>query len=41
MKYITFIIWLLVTGILCVFILPAAIAFAAGWIELGDKILKS
>jgi len=41
MKYIAFIIWLLITGMLCALVLPAAFAFVFGWFELGNKILKS
>jgi hypothetical protein len=41
MKYITFIVWLLLTAAMCLLIIPAAIAGAVGWFELSDKILES
>jgi hypothetical protein len=41
MKYIAFIIWLLISALLCLLILPAIIADMCGWFELGNKILES
>ena len=41
MKYIAFIVWLLVTAVICLLILPAVVAAMIGWFELGNKILES
>ena len=40
MKYIAFIIWLLLTAAMCLLVFPVAIAAAVGWFNLSDKILK-
>ena len=42
MKYITYLIWLTVTGVMCLTIFPAIFAFnETNWFHIGDKILKS
>jgi hypothetical protein len=41
MKYIAFIIWLLISGLLCLFVIPGLVAFVCGWFSLGNKILES
>ena len=42
MKYIPFIIWLLVTSVLVIFVFPGIFIYATTtWFEIGDKILKS
>ena len=42
MKYIPFTIWLLITGLMVLTIMPAVIAYQqTTWFELGEKILNS
>ena len=42
MKYIPYTIWLVVTAVLCLTVLPAILINAlTDWFEIGDKILKS
>jgi hypothetical protein len=38
MRYSAFIIWLILSAIMCILIFPAMIANVCGWFELGDKI---
>jgi len=42
MKYIPFTIWLIVSAIMCLIVLPAIICYAfTNWFDIGDKILES
>jgi hypothetical protein len=42
MKYIAFIIWLMVTGVMVLTIIPAIICYAfTTWFDIGNKILES
>lgn len=42
MKYIPYTIWLLVTAVLCLTVLPGILAYGAtSWFEIGSEILES
>lgn len=38
MKYFIFMIWLILSAIMCILIIPAIIAYTCGWFEIGNKI---
>jgi len=40
MKYLIYIIWMLLTLIMCLTMFPALFAKKTGWFEIGDKILE-
>lgn len=42
MKYLPYTIWLLITGVLCVTMFPAIVAYSfTNWFEIGSEILES
>lgn len=42
MKYIPYTLWLLVTSVLVIFVLPGIIIYSeTDWFKIGDKILQS